>query len=123
MKLLLALVAVVAAVEDDKKKEVKENAKCVMGKDECNYEADQKLICAQGDFSGWTPSDEQKKKMKDGKEVSDADFDKMVEKVKESRKVDGDNGNCIKSEECDKPSADVQEYVDAGAVLTCSAKA
>merc|ERR1719163_3518 len=121
---LLALVALVAAA-DEKKKEVKAGAKCVMGKDECNYEADQKMICIQADWSGFKADDAVKKLMKDKFKVEEAAMDKAIEKVVEDQKKanEGDNGVCGKSGECDTPSADTKAWVDAGASYTCSAKA
>merc|ERR1712216_617048 len=103
MKLLalIALTAVVAAAEKATAKDPKEGDKCVMGKDECGYEGDQKLICGQVDYSGYTATDAHKKKMKDDlKLADDAAVDKAIEKMKEDNKVDGDNGKCGKSAEC-----------------------
>ena len=121
---LLALIAIVAAADEKKKEAAKEGGKCVMGKDECGYEADKKLICAQVDYSGYKATDAQKKALKtSAKLADDAAVDKAIEKMIADRKVDGDNGNCGKAEECDKPSKEVQEYVDAGVAITCSAKA
>ena len=74
---LLALIAIVAAA--DEKKTVKAGDKCVMGKDECGYEADKKLICSQGDFSGWTPTDAQKKAMNPDGKLDDAALTKAID--------------------------------------------
>ena len=122
MKLLALTLAAFVAAEDDKKEAAKEGSACTMGKDDCGYEKDQKLICAQLDMTGFEATDEQKEKAKkDG--MSEADIEKLTDKMKEQFKIDGDKGGCTASANCDGSNKDTKELIDAGAEIKCSAKA
>merc|ERR1719453_1113822 len=96
----------------------KEGDKCTMGNDDCGYEADQKLICAEADMSGASMTDDQKKKLTDAG-ASDDD----ITKAEEAMQAMGTVAVCTASANCESDSAKMTEADDMGVSVTCSAKA
>jgi hypothetical protein len=96
----------------------KEGDTCTMGNDDCGYEADQKLICAEADMSGASMTDDQKKKLTDAG-ASDDD----ITKAEEAMQAMGTVAVCTASANCEGDSEKMKEADDMGVSVTCSAKA